>query len=270
MSPTSVSAASNSQSRSIPTLGCAGAASKTKRIASQAAFETKALMRNGEQLMVSVLMPLGLLFVLGQTSLIDFETGGATRLDFVVPGVMAMAIMASAFTSQAISTGFDRRNGVLRFLATTPLGKSGLLGAKIGAVLAVAVIQLVLIAGVSLVLGWNVSASGLVLALVPALLGAAAFTSLALLIAGTLRAEGVIALANIILVALVVGGGVLAPASQLPAWLAPIATYLPSGALGDAFRSALIDSQFAALPLTILAGWTILLAGAAARLFKWH
>lgn len=254
----------------VPTLGNAGAASTAKRIASQAAFETKALMRNGEQLMVSILMPLGLLFVLGKTSIIDFETDGVSQLDFVVPGVIAMAIMASAFTSQAIATGFDRRNGVLRFLATTPLGKGGLLGAKIGAVLAVALIQVVLISAVSLALGWNVAASGFVAMILPALLGAAAFTSLALLMAGTLRAEGVIALANIVLVALVVGGGVLAPASQLPAWLAPIATFLPSGALGDALRSALIDGQLAAIPCLVLAGWTILLAGACARLFKWH
>lgn len=254
----------------IPTLGQAKAASPLARIAAQASFETKALMRNGEQIMVSILMPLGLLLVLGLTSLIDLDTGNVSRLDFVVPGVMAMAIMASAFTSQAIATGFDRRNGVLRFLATTPLGKGGLLAAKIGAVLAVALIQLVLIAVVALALGWNVSVSGLALSLIPAVFGAAAFTSLALLMAGTLRAEGVIALANIVLIALVVGGGIMAPADQLPQWLAPIAQFLPSGALGDAMRAALIDGVLAPVPLLILAGWTLVLSTLTARMFKWH
>lgn len=255
---------------SIPTLGSAGAAKPLRRILSQALFETKALMRNGEQLMVSILMPLGLLLALGLTTVIEFNTQGVARLDFVVPGVMAMAIMASAFTSQAISTGFDRRNGVLRFLSTTPLGKGGLLGAKIIAVLIIAALQLILVGALALLLGWNVSVAGLFAAILPAVLGAAAFTAFALLIAGTLRAEGVIALANIILVALVVGGGVLAPSSSLPSWLAPIAQFLPSGALGDAMRSALIDGVLAPLPLLVLAGWTALLAFGAGKLFKWN
>lgn len=255
---------------SLPALGEAHAASPQQRILSQAMFETKALMRNGEQLMVSILMPLGLLLVLGLTTLIEFETDGIAQLDFVVPGVMAMSIMASAFTSQAIATGFDRRNGVLRFLSTTPLGKGGLLGAKILAVLTIALIQLVLIAVVAFALGWQPSGVGLVVALLPALLGAAAFTAFALLIAGTLRAEGVIALANIILVALIVGGGVIAPSASLPAWLAPVAQYLPSGALGDAMRAALIDGTFAVGPVLVLAGWTALLAFGASKLFKWN
>lgn len=254
----------------LPMLGTAGAAKPAQRILSQAMFETKALMRNGEQLMVSILMPLGLLLALGLTSVIEFNTNGVERLDFVVPGVMAMAIMASAFTSQAISTGFDRRNGVLRFLSTTPLGKGGLLGAKIIAVLIIAALQLVLVSALALALGWHVSATGLLAAILPAILGAAAFTAFALLIAGTLRAEGVIALANIILVALIVGGGVLAPSSSLPAWLAPLAQYLPSGALGDAMRAALIDNTLAIGPILVLAGWTALLAFASAKLFKWN
>ncbi|MFD2839684.1 ABC transporter permease [Populibacterium corticicola] len=253
-----------------PPLGAGQPASAARRISTQAFFETRTLLRNGEQLMVSILMPLAILFALGKTEVLDFDINGNSRLDFVVPGVMALAVMASAFTSQAISTGFDRRNGVLRFMSTTPLGKDGLLLAKVCAVLTIAVIQLVLVGLAALALGWQTSVLPLALSLVPVVLGALAFTAFALIVAGTFRAEAVIALANIILVALIVGGGVVVPAAQLPGWLAPIATYLPSGALGDCLRGVFLDGALPPLPLTVLTAWAVFLSYGAARLFKWH
>ncbi len=254
----------------LPPLGAGQPAPTARRIGAQALFETRTLLRNGEQLMVSILMPLAILLALGKTEVLDFDIAGNSRLDFVVPGVMALAVMASAFTSQAISTGFDRRNGVLRFMSTTPLGKNGLLLAKVCAVLVIAVIQLVLVGVAAFALGWQTTAVSLALALVPVVMGAIAFTAFALIVAGTFRAEAVIALANIILVALIVGGGVVVPAAQLPSWLAPIATYLPSGALGDCLRGVFLDGGLPLVPLAVLAAWTILLSLGAARLFKWH
>ncbi|MBI9115019.1 ABC transporter permease [Sanguibacter suaedae] len=246
------------------------AARPARRIASQAAFETRMILRNGEQLMVTVLLPAMLLVGLVVTSVVDLDTGGASRVDFVTPGVLALAVMSCAFTSQAIATAFDRRNGVLRLLSTTPLGRGGLLAAKIVGVLAVEAVQVTVLAGTALALGWRPAAAGVPLALVALLLGTAAFTALAMLVAGTLRAEGVLAVANILLVLLTVGGGVLTPPDQLPGVLAHVAGLLPSGALGEAMRGAFLDGAVPWSAVVVLVVWTAVLGWAAARFFRWH
>jgi ABC-2 type transport system permease protein len=246
------------------------AAPAVRRIAAQASFETRAILRNGEQLLVTIVLPVLVLVGLVRTSFLDLDTQGYTRVDFVTPGVLALAVMSTAFTSQAIATAFDRRNGVLRLLATTPLGRTGLLAGKVLGVLAVEVVQVVVIAGVAVALGWRPELGALPAVVGAVLLGTAAFTALALLLAGTLRAEGVLAVANLVLVLLTVGGGVLLPAAQLAGPLAHVAVLLPSGALGEAMRGALLHGSVPPFSVVILLGWTAALGAGAARLFRWH
>ncbi len=241
-----------------------------RRVLAQTTFETRAILRNGEQLLVTLVLPVLLLVGLVQTSLVELDTAGAARVDFVTPGVLALACLSTAFTSQAIATAFDRRNGVLRLLATTPLGRGGLLAGKVLGVLAVEVVQIVVIGAVALGLGWRPEPAGVPAAVGAGLLGTAAFTALALLLAGTLRAEGVLAVANLVLVLLVVGGGLLVPPDQLPGALAHLAAFLPSGALGEALRGALAGTGVPALSVVILLGWTAALGWGATRLFRWH
>ena len=255
---------------SAPASAPAVAAPAWRRVLSQAGFETRAVLRNGEQLLVTIVLPVMVLLGLARTSVIEIDTGGLDRIDFVTPGVLALACVSTAFTSQAIATAFDRRNGVLRLLATTPLGRGGLLAGKLLGVLAVEVVQVVVIGAVALALGWQPAAGGILVAVGVGLLGTACFTALALLLAGTLRAEGVLALANLVLVLLVVGGGLLVPPGQLPGPLEQLATFLPSGALGEAMRGALLGTGVPALALVVLAAWTALLSWAAARFFRWQ
>ncbi|MGV8968128.1 MAG: ABC transporter permease [Cellulomonas sp.] len=246
-----------------------GAAPAWRRMRSQAAFETRLILRNGEQLLVTLILPVLLLIGLTQVSIIELNTAGATRIDFVTPGILALAVMSTSFTSQAITTSFDRRNGVLRLLATTPLGRGGLLSGKVLAVLTVEAVQVVVIGGVALLLGWAPPVAGLLPALAAMVLGTAAFTSLALLLAGTLRSEAVLAVANLLLVLLTVAGGAVVPASALPGALATVAPLLPSGALGDALRGALLGSGLPLGATIVLVAWTIALAISAGKLFRW-
>jgi ABC-2 type transport system permease protein len=247
-----------------------GAAPALRRIAAQTAFETRMILRNGEQLLITIILPVILLIGLTKTDVIDIDTLGHTRIDFLAPGVLALAVMSTAFTSQAIATAFDRRNGVLRLLSTTPLGRGGLLAGKVLGVLVVEVVQVIVIGAVALGLGWHPHAAGIPAALLAVLLGTAAFTSLALLLAGTLRAEGVLAVANLLLVLLTVAGGVLVPAAQLPGALEQVALLLPSGALGEAMRGALLDGTVPAFSVVVLLGWTAALGWGAGKLFRWH
>ncbi|GAA1968563.1 ABC transporter permease [Isoptericola halotolerans] len=241
-----------------------------RRIAAQASFETRAILRNGEQLLVTIVVPVLLLVGLVRTSVVDLDTGGVARVDFVTPGILALACVTTAFTSQSIATAFDRRNGVLRLLATTPLGRGGLLAGKILGVLCVEVVQVVVIGAVALSLGWQPSLAGILPALGLVLLGTAAFTALALLLAGTLRAEGVLAVANLVLVLLVVGGGLIMAPSELPGPLSHLAAFLPSGALGEGLRGAFLGTGVPPLSIVVLLAWTAAFGAGAGKLFRWH
>lgn len=238
-----------------------------RRAMAQGLFEARMILRNGEQLLITILFPVFLLIVLTRSTLIDI--GDGTRVDIVVPGTIALAIATTAFTSQAIATSFDRRNGVLRLLATTPLGKGGLLAGKILGVLAVEAVQITILVIAGLALGWSPTLSGIPAAIGAALLGTLAFTALAMLLAGTVRAEGVLAIANLLLIALVVGGGLIIPPAQLPSALATIAHFLPSGALGEAMRGALGAGSIPPLSVVVLLAWSSAFGWGASKLFRW-
>ena len=244
-----------------------GAAPAVRRIRAQARGEVGVLLRNGEQLLVAVVLPA--LILIGLVKAHSPDLGAGRRVDVITPGILALAVMSSAFTGQAIQTGFDRRYGVLRLLGSTPLGRSGLLAAKAVAVAAVLAIQVVVLGLLGAALGWQPDAIGVLPAIVFVLVGAAAFVALALLLAGTLRAEAVLAVANLVWVLLLAGGSVVVPARVMPAGLRHIAPYLPSGALGDGLRTALQHGRLALAPLVVLLAWLGVASALVGRTFRW-
>lgn len=239
------------------------AARPLTRILAQGRFEALTLLRNGEQLLVSVVLPAMALLALALASVPDL--GAGRRVDLATAGTFALAVASTAFTGQAISTGFDRRHGVLRLLGTTPLGREGLLAAKAIAIGVVLAVQVVVLGGIALILGWRPPLGALVPGVVSVLLGALAFVMCALLMAGTLRAEAVLALANLLWVVFL-GMGLLLPTDRLPSGLAEVAALLPSGALGDGLRAALTHGGWPLREWLVLLAWT-LVAGLLARRF---
>jgi ABC-2 type transport system permease protein len=246
------------------------AAPARRRVLAQARFESGTLLRNGEQLLVALVLPAMALVGLALSSSPALgQLNGSRRIDLAVPGVLALAVISTAFTGQAISTAFDRRYGVLRLLGVSPLGRRGLLMAKALAVLTVELLQFVVIGGLGLALGWHPHWLGLFPAAAVALVASWTFVALALLLAGTLRAEGVLALANLIWVTLLGLGGVIIPPAQLPAGLSHLAALLPSGALGDGLRAAFIEGRLAGIPLLVLVIWGVVATALASRTFRW-
>ncbi len=243
------------------------AASPTRRVLRQARFEAGTLLRNGEQLLVSVVLPVGALVALALTQ--SPSLGPGRRVDLAVPGVLALCVVSAAFTSQAIATGFDRRASVLRLLGTTPLGRDGLLAAKVVATLVIELVQWGVVAVVGLALGWQPAASGVGYAVLFLLLGTWAFVALALLLAGTVRAEGVLAVANLVWVLLLVVGGVVVPRAELPATLSGVVGLLPSAAVGDGLRAALATGTLSLGSAGVLLGWAVAASVLAARTFRW-
>jgi ABC-2 type transport system permease protein len=243
------------------------AAPPTTRVLAQARFEVGTLLRNGEQLLVSLILPAMVLVGLYLTSAPSLGPG--RRIDVAAPGVIALCVMSAAFTSQAIATGFDRRYAVLRYLGVTPLGRGGLVAAKVLATLVVQVLQVLVLGGLALALGWQPELSGLPYAVLFLVLGTWAFVALALLLAGTLRAEAVLALANLIWIVLLVAGGVVIPRTQFPETAEAIAGALPSAALADGLRAALLDGRLDAVAVLVLVVWGAVCSLLAARWFRW-
>jgi ABC-2 type transport system permease protein len=235
-------------------------------IAAQAALETKMLLRNGEQLLLTVIIPTLLLVLFSSVDIID--TGAGDAVDFLAPGILALAVMSTAFTGQAIATGFERRYGVLKRLAASPLPRWALMTAKTASVLVTEVLQIVLLTVIAFALGWSPHGNpGAVLLLL--VLGTAAFSGLGLLMAGTLKAEATLAAANLVFLLLLVGGGVIVPLDKFPDAAASVLALLPISALSDGLRDVL--QHGAGVPwgdLGILALWAVLGLGAAARLFR--
>jgi ABC-2 type transport system permease protein len=243
------------------------AAPLATRILRHGGYETIAMLRNGEQLVLAVVLPLLALFGLVFT---DLLAGVAAHpIDAAAPGVLALCVMSTALTGQGISTGVDRRYGVLRFLSTTPLGRGGLIFGKALAVLSVLVLQVIIIGTAALLLGWRPAAAGIPVAVVLLVLGAAAFTSLGLLIAGTVRPEATLAITNLAWILLAAGGGILIPGSRLPDALSSVVGMLPSSALGDGMRAALIGGTIDAGACLVLLVWAVVAGLAATRWFKW-
>ncbi|MFJ3910513.1 ABC-2 type transport system permease protein [Streptomyces sp. 2132.2] len=245
-----------------------GAAPVSRMILAQTALETRMLLRNGEQLLLTVIIPALLLVLFSAVDIVDTDAENA--VDFLAPGVLALAVMSTAFTGQAIATGFDRRYGVLKRLGASPLPRWALMAAKTLSVLVTEVLQIALLTVIALALGWSPQGSPLAVAAL-VLLGTAAFSGLGLLMAGTLRAEATLAAANLVFLLLLVGGGVIVPMEKFPEGVRSVLELLPISALSDGLREVL--QHGAGLPwgdVAVLAAWAVLGLGAAAKLFRWE
>lgn len=245
-----------------------GAAPLGRMIAAQAALETRMLLRNGEQLLLTVIIPTLLLVLFSTVDIVD--TGTEEAVDFLAPGVLALAVMSTAFTGQAIATGFERRYGVLKRLAASPLPRWALMAAKTVSVLVTEVLQIVLLTVIAFALGWSPHGNPVAVLLL-LVVGTAAFSGLGLLMAGTLKAEATLAAANLVFLLLLVGGGVIVPLDRFPDAAQDVLGLLPISALSDGLRDVL--QHGAGMPwgnLAILAVWAVAGLAAAGKFFRWE
>ena len=237
-------------------------ASLRAAVAAQTAMEARLTRRRGENLLAMIVIPAGALVFFGAMGHPD-----PARLGSLLPGVLALALVASGLVNLGIATAYERGYGVLKRLGGSPLGRDGLVIAKLLIVLAIAVGQVIGLLLVAMVLGWRPEAGASIAAVtIVTLVGAAAAAGRGLLIAGTLRPEAALVFANVLfLIALALSGAVV-PLDELPATIATIAGVLPFGALGEAFAAALGTS---ADLLGVLSLWAVAALVAAARTFHW-
>ena len=239
-----------------------------KAVVAQTKIELAMTLRRGESLMVTLAIPVGILVFFGQVNPLTAVKGDP--VDFLVPGVLALAVMASAMVSLGIATGFERRYGVLKRLGSTPLSRGGLLAAKTLNVLALELLQVGVIVGTGLALGWNTDAARVGVAIGLLLLGTIAFAGIGMFMAGTLRAEANLALANALFLVLMFLGGMAYPLAKLPTAVAAIARLLPAAALAECLRAVLESTAFPIGAFTVLLVWTVAAPLAAAHWFTWE
>mgnify|MGYP001592348912 CR=1 FL=1 len=242
-----------------------GVAPRGRRIINHARTEASLMLRNGEQLLLALIIPLGLL-VAGRF------LGDRVGLDQNVfpASVIALALWSTSFTSLAITTAFERRYGVLERLVATPLTRGDLITGKALATASVAAAQVAVIAAVAVVLGWRpvLDPLSVLIAVVASLLALVTFAGFALALAGRLRAEATLAVANLIYLAVAAAGALVLPVSAYPGWAQWPLMLTPFGALGETLRLASVGAV-GTLPLLILAAWAALALFVARKAFRW-
>jgi ABC-2 type transport system permease protein len=238
-----------------------------RALVAQSRVETVLQLRRGENMIVTLVVPLGVLVFFAKVDTIS--TDFAHPVDFLVPGVLALSVMAAAMVSLGIATGFERRYGVLKRLGSTPLSRSGLLVAKTATVIAIEIVQVILVVLVGVAIGWNVP-GGIFAAVGLLLLGTIAFAGIGMLMAGTLRAEANLAAANALFLVLLFLGGMAYPLAKLPSGLEDFAKLLPAAALSETVRAVLTAQSFPVGELVVLIVWAIAAPLLAARYFRWE
>lgn len=244
------------------------AAPLSRAVLAQTRAELTMTLRRGESLLVTIIMPVLFLVFFGQ--ILPVPPIAGKPVNFLLPGILAIAIISTGMVSLGIATAYERYYGVLKRLGTSPLPRWGLLAAKVISVLALEVLQVILLVGIAVaVYGWR--PSGPAWAAVPiALVGTAAFSGLGMLMAGTLRAEATLAAANGLYVVFLAIGGIFLPVDHLPGPIAWVASVLPPAALSDALRGALSAQGIHAGSVILLVVWAIVLVASAALKFKWE
>jgi ABC-2 type transport system permease protein len=242
-------------------------ASTLRAVAAQTRVELLLMLRRGESLVVSLAIPVGILVFF--TKVAEVQTDLKDPVQFLVPGVLALAVMSTAMVSLGIATGYERRYGVLKRLGSTPLSRGGLLTAKTISVLAFEVVQAAVLLAVGAALGWHASGN-IAWAVALLLLGTVGFAGIGLFFAGTLRAEANLAVANALFLLLLFIGGMAYPLSRLPGALETIARGLPAAALSDSVRQSLSASSISVGAVVTLLAWAVGAAAIAARTFRWE
>ncbi|MGC5245777.1 ABC transporter permease [Gordonia sp. DT219] len=247
-----------------------GAAPLAAMLAAQTRLELRLLLRNGEQLLLTMFIPITLLIGLCLLPL-DTDLGSSTaeRAATFVPAIMTVAVMSTAFTGQAIAVGFDRRYGALKRLGATPIPRWGIIVGKSLAVVAVVVMQSVIIGAIGAAFGWRPSVLGLVIGALVIAIGTATFSALGLLLGGTLKAEIVLALGNLLWFAMVGVGSVVVMASRIPDAMWWVARCIPSGALTEALERA-TRGEFDVFGVVVLLVWAAVAGACAIRWFRFE
>jgi ABC-2 type transport system permease protein len=243
---------------------------KARALRAQTRAEVGMTLRRGESVLLALGIPVMLLVFFSLVDVLPKPDRVRDSVDFLAPGILALAVMSTAMVSLGIATAFERQYGVLKRLGTTPLGRPALLAAKTAAIVVVELVQVAVLVPVALALGWHAHGNPFI-AVLAVIVATVAFAGLGLLMAGTLRAEVTLAAANGLYLLLLLLGGMVIPVSRLPSGLRLVAHLLPAAAISEALGRALsVDASVPARAWVVLAAWALIAPIAAALTFRWE
>src|SRR6476646_7503328 len=164
-----------------------------RAVAAQTRAELTLTMRRGENILITIIVPVILLVFFAALGVPGVEHDAT--INFLLPGILALAIIAAGMVNLGIATAYERYYGVLKRLGSSPLPRSGLIIAKVISVLVLELIQvIVLVAVAAAFYGWRPAGAPLLAPVVLAI-GTVTFAALGLAMAGALRAEVTLAAA---------------------------------------------------------------------------
>jgi ABC-2 type transport system permease protein len=238
-----------------------------RRLRIQTQWEFLLNARNSEQALLLVIIPIVILFVLVKTTIVG---GASSPIESAFATVITISTFAAGFTSLAIATAFERRSETLVFLGTTSLTRTEVVFAKSLGSFLLAAFAGVFTLIAALVLGWTPTFGAL---LVPIwiVLGVFSVSGFAYLLAGTLRAEAVLAIANAIFVFVLIFGGVIFAFGKS---VTDILGFFPPLALKAVLEFSVtttntVDVNVIKAMLVLLA-WGVVGHVLASRFFKWR
>ena len=238
----------------------------SRRVRALVSADLAAAVRDGEQLLLTIGIPVLLLVFFSTIDVLP--TGTDDPVSFLAPGVFALALMSMAFVRLAIGLGFDRGFGAIRRFAITPLRIGEFLAAKVAETAVLVAAQLLILVAVALALGWDPTIDGAVVGAVA--LGLVAFVGLAFVLAGVTEGLRALAAANALYIVLLLVSGIVFELDRLPGWLEAIVRWLPSTALAELFRSTLSGSSGPGWAWLTLVVWAVATPVVAIRTFRYH
>lgn len=253
-------------------------ASSARLLRQQTSYQNKIFWRNPTAAFFTVIFPL-LIFVIFSlvfgNETIDYLD--ITVAQYYAPSLAVFAAVSATYTNLAVTTSYQRDEGILKRVRGTPLPPSLYLGGKITSATEIAALSVVIMmtAG-ALFYGVQFYARTLPAAILTFVVGVFCFAALGMLVAGIAPSgQAATAIANATLLPLAFLSGIfIVPGENPPAWLTAIGNFFPLKHFNDAFQAAFnpeaTGAQFQWADLAYMALWGIVAMVIAIRIFRWE
>lgn len=244
-------------------------------------YDLRAFLRNRQAQFFTLALPILFLVIFaavfgGHGDTVSVTGGRIPTAVAYVPGIMALGIIAAAFTNLVISVTAQRETGVLKRRRATPIPA----GAIIAGRSLTAVVTALANTAVLLAIGWaayhaQVPARTVAALALTIIIGAFAFCCLGFALAAVVRDQDAAQpVTQAVLLPLFFISGVFVPTSSLPRWLLNVADVFPvrhlATALLTAYNPHTHGNGLAATDLVIVAAWGIAGLALALRRFNWN
>jgi ABC-2 type transport system permease protein len=243
-----------------------------KILVSQIKLENRLFLREKEAIFWTLAFPVFLIALFGLIWK-DETWGDLSAINWLLPGIIVMALMTTCFLNNAMFIVEQREKGIFRRISLTPLKKHILIiGQLVNRYLIVLLQTLILIALAVIFFGARVQGN-LALFWVVLSIGALSFLALGFAIAGLIKSEkSAHPITMIIFFPLMFLGGCVFPIDAIPGFLHPFCEVLPSLHLNDALRAVVTGgTSFGEIwqDLLILGGWLVVCSAIAVKFFRW-